>query len=212
MCGIVLAFVDCGRRISRHGTPRRDPPSLDDWRLPRRSQRARVWPVRANLPAGNGAGVESPWAPGAKQNMEVPVFYRGVLLQQQRLDMLVDDRVVLELKATPALHPPARQQLLNYLRLTPYRVRLLLHFGPVRSFERVVHSANALDISARIRKSARFRAQAVVATSPRKQSATRPGLPAARRNLHSPRARTGIRRPGCTMDTPPRASPCMVAS
>ncbi|HET9453413.1 MAG TPA: GxxExxY protein [Gemmatimonadaceae bacterium] len=74
------------------------------------------------------------------KEVEVPVFYRDVLLQQQRLDMLVDDRVVLELKATPVLHPSARQQLLNYLRLTPYKVGLLLHFGPAPAFERVVHS------------------------------------------------------------------------
>lgn len=75
--------------------------------------------------------------------VEVPVFYRGALLQQQRLDMLVDERVVLELKATPVLHPSARQQLLNYLRLTPHKVGLLLHFGPTASFERVVHSTKS---------------------------------------------------------------------
>ena len=54
--------------------------------------------------------------------------------------MLVDGRVVLELKATPALHPSAIQQLFNYLRLTNYEVGLLLHFGPDPSFSRIVHT------------------------------------------------------------------------
>ncbi len=70
----------------------------------------------------------------------VPVYYRGVLLQQQRLDVLVDERVVLEVKATPVLHPSATQQLFNYLRLTKYEVGLLLHFGPDPSFARIVHT------------------------------------------------------------------------
>lgn len=70
----------------------------------------------------------------------VPVYYREVLLQQQRLDMLVDGRVVLELKATPVLHPSATQQLFNYLRLTTYEVGLLLHFGPDPFFARIVHT------------------------------------------------------------------------
>ena len=72
--------------------------------------------------------------------VHVPVYHRGVLLQQQRLDMLVNNKVILELKATPALHPSARQQLLNYLRLTPHPVGLLLHFGPRPHFARLVHT------------------------------------------------------------------------
>jgi GxxExxY protein len=75
--------------------------------------------------------------------VEVPVFYRGVLLQQQRLDMLVEGRVVLEIKATPVLHPSASQQLFNYLRLTPHQVGLVLHFGPEPAFARMIHTDKA---------------------------------------------------------------------
>jgi len=72
--------------------------------------------------------------------VSVPVLYRGVLLQSQRLDLLVDGRVVIEIKATPVLHPSASQQLYNYLRLTTYQVGLLLHFGPEPSFSRLIHT------------------------------------------------------------------------
>lgn len=63
-----------------------------------------------------------------------------VRLQSQRLDMVVDGRVVLEIKSTPGLHPSARQQLHNYLRLTRYQVGLLLQFGPEPSFTRLIHT------------------------------------------------------------------------
>jgi GxxExxY protein len=72
--------------------------------------------------------------------VSVPVVYRSVLLQEQRLDVLVDEKVILEVKATAVLHPSATQQLFNYLRLTTYQVGLLLHFGPEPSFALMIHS------------------------------------------------------------------------
>jgi GxxExxY protein len=59
-----------------------------------------------------------------------PVPYKGRQLAVQRLDMVVDSRVVVEIKATHELHPSAKRQLFNYLRATNLEVGLLLHFGP----------------------------------------------------------------------------------
>ena len=73
----------------------------------------------------------------------VPVYYKGVELSLHRLDMVVDETVVLEVKATEVLPPHARRQLLNYLRATRLEVGLLLHFGPEAKFFRVV-STNAI--------------------------------------------------------------------
>ena len=74
--------------------------------------------------------------------MEVkgPVRYMGELLQYQRLDLLVDGQVIVEIKATPVLAPGAHKQLHNYLRLTPHDVGLLLHFGPDPAFARLIHT------------------------------------------------------------------------
>jgi GxxExxY protein len=68
----------------------------------------------------------------------VPVFYKGEVLGRQRLDMLVDGKLVVETKATIELHPSAKPQLLNYLRATRLEIGLLLHFGPIATPYRVV--------------------------------------------------------------------------
>jgi len=70
----------------------------------------------------------------------VPVYYLGDLIGYQRLDMLVDDRVIVENKATERLSPISEPQLYSYLRGTDLEVGLLLHFGPTPKFRRLVHS------------------------------------------------------------------------
>jgi GxxExxY protein len=68
----------------------------------------------------------------------VQVSYKAVEIGWQRVDMLVDGILVLEIKSTAELHPSARRQLLNYLCATRLELGLLLHFGPSPKFYRVV--------------------------------------------------------------------------
>jgi GxxExxY protein len=81
---------------------------------------------------------------GHRVQREVPVvvFYDGVAVANQRLDMVVDETLVIELKATDKLHPDATRQLFNYLRATNLEVGLLLHFNRRADFYRVVCSNN----------------------------------------------------------------------
>ena len=67
----------------------------------------------------------------------VPVLYKGKDLGTQRLDMIVDERLVVETKATYELHKAASRQVYNYLRATRLEVGLLLHFGPEPRFFRL---------------------------------------------------------------------------
>src|SRR3954463_12356473 len=60
----------------------------------------------------------------------IPVFYKGMQLGQQRLDMVVDGKVLVETKATHALPKIASRQVLHYLKGTQLEIGLLLHFGP----------------------------------------------------------------------------------
>jgi GxxExxY protein len=70
----------------------------------------------------------------------VPVWYKGAVISSQRVDLIVDDKVVVEIKSTELLAAAAPRQLRNYLRATTYEVGLLLHFGPRPRFSRMVHS------------------------------------------------------------------------
>jgi len=69
----------------------------------------------------------------------VPVAYKGTIIATTRLDMVVDGKLVVEVKSTRELHGSARRQVLNYLRATNLEVALLLHFGPDAKFYRVIH-------------------------------------------------------------------------
>jgi len=70
----------------------------------------------------------------------VRVMYKGEELGTQRLDMIVDGRVVVETKSTLDLNRSGRRQVYNYLNATNLEVGLLLHFGPVAAFFREFRS------------------------------------------------------------------------
>jgi hypothetical protein len=72
------------------------------------------------------------------REVSIAIEYWGRRVAWQRLDLLVDSKVIVEMKACEVLPRVARQQLLNYLRATPFQVGLLLHFGPRPAFERFV--------------------------------------------------------------------------
>ncbi len=65
-----------------------------------------------------------------ERQKELPVVYRGVRLDcGYRMDMLVENCVVVELKAVDKLAPVHEAQVLSYLRLSGLSVGLLLNFN-----------------------------------------------------------------------------------
>ena len=60
---------------------------------------------------------------------EIGVSYRGKVLCQQRLDFVVADQVVLEIKSVDHLSPVHRAQIMNYMRLAKLRAGLLMNFN-----------------------------------------------------------------------------------
>jgi GxxExxY protein len=58
-----------------------------------------------------------------------PVTYRGQLLCEHRLDFVVGNAIVLEIKAIEAIAPIHHSQLLSYLRVSRLRVGLLMNFN-----------------------------------------------------------------------------------
>lgn len=65
-----------------------------------------------------------------KRQLPVPVLYKGVPVRDAlRLDLLVDDRVIIEVKATEKLLKVHPAQVLTYLRLSQRKLGLVLNFG-----------------------------------------------------------------------------------
>jgi GxxExxY protein len=75
------------------------------------------------------------------RELAVAVRYKDRHVSWQRLDMVVDDRIILELKATEKIPPYVSRQVLNNLRATRFEVGLLLHFGPEPKVHRYIDSS-----------------------------------------------------------------------
>ena len=65
-----------------------------------------------------------------ERQKSLPVYYKGIQLDgAYRIDLLVEDRVIVEVKAVETLLPVHEAQLLTYLRLTGLHVGLLINFN-----------------------------------------------------------------------------------
>jgi GxxExxY protein len=71
--------------------------------------------------------------------VKINVWFRGKVVGEYFADLLVDDTVIIELKAHENLLPEHESQLVNYLRGTDKEVGLLFNFGPKLSFKRKVY-------------------------------------------------------------------------
>jgi GxxExxY protein len=77
--------------------------------------------------------------------LPVPVMYRGEVVSHDgfRIDLLVGDRIIVELKSVEAVQPVHKKQLLTYLRLTNKELGLLINFGEVllkNGISRIINS------------------------------------------------------------------------
>jgi GxxExxY protein len=75
---------------------------------------------------------------GLQVDREYPiaVSFRGQQIGFHRVDMLVQQRVIVELKSTERLAESARRQLRSYVTALGLDLGILLHFGPVPKFHR----------------------------------------------------------------------------
>ncbi|WP_414566657.1 MULTISPECIES: GxxExxY protein [unclassified Anabaena] len=60
----------------------------------------------------------------------IPLVYMGIHLKEGfRSDLIVEDKVIIEIKSLEAVHPVHKKQLITYLRLANKRLGLLINFG-----------------------------------------------------------------------------------
>ena len=77
-----------------------------------------------------------------ERQKEICVFYDGLEVGKYYADLLVDNIVILELKATTSLVKEHELQLINYLKATDIELGLLLNFGKKPEIRRKIFSNN----------------------------------------------------------------------
>lgn len=81
----------------------------------------------------------------ARRQFSVPLRYDDLLVENAyRIDVLVDDLVVVEVKSVDMVHPVHRGQVLSYLRLGGFKLGYLLNFNVAHMRDGIVRLANRL--------------------------------------------------------------------
>lgn len=88
-----------------------------------------------------------------EKQKDISVFFRGSIIGDFKTDLIVNKKVIIELKAARAIDPAHEAQLINYLRATNIEVGLLLNFGNKPEFKRFVFDNKRKNISDNQRKS-----------------------------------------------------------
>lgn len=66
----------------------------------------------------------------AKTEVSIPLIYQGIVLSKDfRIDILVEDEIILELKAVEVLLPVHQAQIISYLKLADKRLGFLINFN-----------------------------------------------------------------------------------
>ena len=64
--------------------------------------------------------------------VEKPIYYRDQLIYKRKVDLIVEDKVLVEIKAIQQIEPADINQILNYLTIFKFEVGLLINFGQKR--------------------------------------------------------------------------------
>ena len=72
------------------------------------------------------------------RQVATPIWFRGRKIGEYKADLIVNNAVLIELKAVRLLERAHEAQVLNYLRATELEVALLMNFGPKPHFKRFV--------------------------------------------------------------------------
>jgi GxxExxY protein len=78
---------------------------------------------------------------------QIKVYYKGIVVGEYYADLLIDETIILELKACECLMDAHKAQLINYLKATNIEVGLLLNFGEKPEFKRFIYTNNRKNLN-----------------------------------------------------------------
>jgi GxxExxY protein len=80
------------------------------------------------------------------RQVAVPIEYHGIRFDEGfRADLIVEDKVILELKSVETVSNAHKKQVLTYLRLTGFKLGFLLNFGEALIRDGITRTVNGLD-------------------------------------------------------------------
>jgi len=77
-----------------------------------------------------------------KTQHPIKVYFEGEVVGDFKADLIIDDTIIVELKAVESMHKRHEVQLVNYLKSTEVEIGLLINFGDELKFKRKIFSNN----------------------------------------------------------------------
>jgi GxxExxY protein len=77
-----------------------------------------------------------------QRQLGIDVFYKGRRIKGQRIDLVVEREVIIELKSVSRLHEVVMAQILSYLQATGLKRGLILNFGEKRLVDGIKRVSN----------------------------------------------------------------------
>lgn len=78
---------------------------------------------------------------GVQREVPFELYHLGEWIGRYRADLIVEQKLIVEVKTGPLLDPSAIAQLLNYLNVTKLPLGLVLYFGPKPKVKRVIRDS-----------------------------------------------------------------------
>jgi GxxExxY protein len=80
-----------------------------------------------------------------ERQVPIPIIYRGIRFEEGfRADIIIEEKVIIELKSVERITNVHKKQLLTYLRLTNMRLGFLLNFGEALMKDGITRTVNGL--------------------------------------------------------------------
>ncbi len=77
-----------------------------------------------------------------EKECKIDVTYKGISVGEYYADLIVEKKIILEIKAAETIAKQFEYQLMNYLRATEYELGMILNFGKKPEFSRKIYSNN----------------------------------------------------------------------
>jgi GxxExxY protein len=81
-----------------------------------------------------------------RRQVPIPIHYRQMIFEEAfRADLVVEDKIIIELKSIEQVSDAHKKQLLTYLRLTGCKLGFLLNFGEALMKRGITRTANGIE-------------------------------------------------------------------